>query len=60
MDDAVVGRGNAGWTTSKSGHPCPRRDRSQGLPAEKTKRGSLMNRLSDFSEDPTGQGNELT
>ena len=22
LDDAVVGRGNAGWTTSKSGHPC--------------------------------------
>ena len=23
VGDAVVGRGNAGWTTSKSGHPCP-------------------------------------
>ena len=22
VDDIVVGRGNAGWTTSKSGHPC--------------------------------------
>ena len=23
VGDAMVGRGNAGWTTSKSGHPCP-------------------------------------
>ena len=23
VGDTVVGRGNAGWTTSKSGHPCP-------------------------------------
>ena len=23
MGDVVVGRGNAEWTTSKSGHPCP-------------------------------------
>ena len=23
MGDAVVRRGNAGWTASKSGHPCP-------------------------------------
>ena len=23
MGDAMVGRGNAGWTASKSGHPCP-------------------------------------
>ena len=23
VGDATVGRGNAGWTTSKSGHPCP-------------------------------------
>ena len=23
VDDAMFGRGNAGWTTSKSGHPCP-------------------------------------
>ena len=23
VGDSVVGTGNAGWTTSKSGHPCP-------------------------------------
>ena len=23
VGDAMVGRGNAGWTMSKSGHPCP-------------------------------------
>ena len=43
---AVVGRGNAGWTTSKSGHPCPCKSCSQGPPAEKTGRGSLLNRPS--------------
>ena len=26
VDNAVVGRGNAGWTTSKSGHPYPYRN----------------------------------
>ena len=26
VGDAAVGRGNAGWTTSKSGHPCPRQN----------------------------------
>ena len=56
---AVVGRGNAGWTTSKSGHPCPCQNRSQGPPAEKTARGSLLNRLSRPPDDPIGQGTEL-
>ena len=36
--DAVVGRGNVRWTTSKSGHPCPCQNCSQGPPAEKTGR----------------------
>ena len=35
VGDAVVGRGSAGWTTSKSGHPCPCRIFSRWLPAEK-------------------------
>ena len=57
---AVIGRGNAGWTTSKSEHPCPCRNRSQGPPAEKTGRGSLLNHPS-FSpfhnpDNPIGQG----
>ena len=53
VDDTVVGRENAGWTTSKSGHPCPCQNCSQGPPAEKTGRVSLLNRPScppdDFS-----------
>ena len=34
MGDAVVGRGNAWWTTSKSAHPCISQNCSQGPPAE--------------------------
>ena len=40
VGDAVVSRGNAGWTTSKNGHP---RTAQKGLPQEKTGRGSLLN-----------------
>ena len=36
VGDAVVGRGNTGWTKSKSGHPCPCQNCSQGPPVEKT------------------------
>ena len=36
VGDAVVDRGNAGWITSKSGHPCPCQNCSKGPPAEKT------------------------
>ena len=43
VGNAVVGWENAGWTTSKSGHPCLCQNCSQGLPAEKTGRGSLLN-----------------
>ena len=43
VDDAVVGRGNGGWTTSKCGHPCPCQNCPQEPPAEKTGRGSLLN-----------------
>ena len=44
--DAEVGTGNAGWTTSKSGHPCPCQNCSRGPPAgqKKTERRSLLNR----------------
>ena len=52
--DAVVGRGNAGWTTSKSGHICPCQNCSQGPPAEKTWRWSLLNRSSCSPHDPIG------
>ena len=44
VGDATVSRENAGWTTSKSGHTCPCQNCSQGPPAERTGRGSLLNR----------------
>ena len=43
---AVVGRRNARWTTSKSGHPCPCLNCPQGPPAGKSGRGSLLNQPS--------------
>ena len=58
VGSAVVGRGNAGWTTSKSAHPCPSKNCSQGPPAEKTGRGSLLNCPSCSSDNQTGQGTE--
>ena len=39
----VVGRGIAGWTTSKSGHPCLCQNCSQGPPAEKDWKRPLLN-----------------
>ena len=59
VDDAVVGRGIAGCTTSNSGHPCPSQNRSQWPPAEKTGRGSLLNRPSCPPGDQIGQEIEL-
>ena len=59
LGDAVVGRGKVGWTTSKSEHPCPCQDCSQGPPAEKTGRGSLLNRPSCPLDDPISRGTEL-
>ena len=45
-------RGNAGWTTSRSGYLCPCQNCSQRPPAEKTGRGSYQSRdwteLNDF------------
>ena len=46
VGDAMVGRVNAGWTTSKSGHPCPCQNCLKSLPAEKVWRRSLLNRPS--------------
>ena len=46
VGDAAVDRGNAGWTTSRSGHPCPCHDCSKWLLAEKTERGYLLSRPS--------------
>ena len=58
VGDTVVGRENAGWTTSKSGYPCPRQNCSRGPSAEKTGRGSLLNHPSCPPDDPIGQGTE--
>ena len=44
----------------KSGHPRPCQNCSQGPPAEKTGRRSLLNRPSSPSDDPVGQGTELS
>ena len=59
MGDAVVGRGNAGWTTPQVGHICPCQNRSWGPPAEQTRRGSLLNHPSCPLDDPIGQATEL-
>ena len=56
---AMAGRQNAGWTTSKSGHPCQCQNCSQGPPAEETGRRSLLNHPPCPSDDPVGQGTEL-
>ena len=55
----VVGRGNAGWTTSKSGHSCWCQNCLQGPPTEETGRGSLLNYPSCPPDDPIGPGTEL-
>ena len=52
VGDAMVSSGNAGWTTPKSGHPCPCQNCSQGPPAEKTGRGSLLDHPPCPPNDP--------
>ena len=59
VGNTVVHTGNAGWTTSKSGHLCPCQNWSEGPPAEKTERGSLLNHSSCPPNNPIGQGTEL-
>ena len=59
VGDAVVGGGNAGYTTSKSRHPSPCQSCSQGPPAENTGRGSLLDRPPCPHDDPIGHGTEL-
>ena len=59
VGDTKVSRGNAGWTTSKSGHPCLCQNCSQ-WPAEKIGRGSWLNRPSSLPPDnPISQRTEL-
>ena len=43
LDDAVVSRGNVGWTMSKSGHPCPCQNCSCLPSTGRAGRGSLLN-----------------
>ena len=59
MGNAAVSRGNAGWTTSKSGHSFPYQNCPQGHPAKKTRGGSRLNRSSCPPDDPVYQGTEL-
>ena len=59
VGDTVVSRGNGGWTLSKSGHSCPCQNCSQWPLAEKTGRGSLLNRLFCLADDPIGLWTEL-
>ena len=59
VGDAVVGKRNAGRTTSTSGHPCPCQSCSQGPRAGKTGRWSLLNCSSCPPDDPAGQGTKL-
>ena len=59
VDDAAVCKGSAGRTILKSGHSCLCQNCSQGPPAEKTRRGFLLNRPSYPPDDPIGPGTEL-
>ena len=59
VGDAMVGRRNAGWTISKSRHPCPCQNCSQRLPREMTSKGSLLNHPSCPPDVPIGQGTQV-
>ena len=52
---AMFSGGNAGWTTTKSSHPCPCQNCTQWPPAEKTGRGSLLNHLSRTPDNPVSR-----
>ena len=56
VGDAKISRGNAGWTTSKCGCPCPRKIRSKWPPAEKAGRESLLNCPLCLPNDQISQG----
>ena len=59
VGDTVEGTGNARWTTSRNGHPCPCQKCSRWLPAEKTERRSLRNRPLCLLDDPVDIGSGL-
>ena len=56
VGDTIVRRGNAGWTTSKSGHPCLCQNCSLGRPAEKSGRGSWLNHPSCPPDNQSAKG----
>ena len=59
VGDTKVSRGNAGWKASKTEHPCPCQNCSQGSPAEKSGRGSLLNHPSCPPNNPISQRTEM-
>ena len=60
VDEAVVDRRNVGWTTSKSWHPCPCLNCSQGPPAKKRLVEDLCWIVPRcLLDDPIGQGTEM-
>ena len=61
VGNAVIDRENAGWTTSKSGHPCPRQNCLQGLPVDKDwKRISAESSLMSPTTTQSVKGLNLT
>ena len=59
VGNAVVGRGNSGWTMSKNGHPCLCQNSSEWPSAEKSGRGSVLNHPLCPLNNLIGQGTEL-
>ena len=59
VGNTVASGENAGWTSSKSGQPCPCQKCSRGPPAERTGKGSVLNRPACPPDDPIGQGTEV-
>ena len=61
VGNAVVGRGNAGWTTAKSGHPYPCQTCLLRMASCRKDRKRISAESSLTSpDDPVGQGAELT
>ena len=56
----MIGTGNAGWTTSKSGQPCPCQNCSRWPLVEKAEGGSLLTRPLCPPDNPARQGTDVT
>ena len=59
VGDAVVSRGNAGWTHQRVNIPAHASTAHKGRLQKKAGRGSLLDRPSCSPEDPISQGTEL-